>query len=115
MKVIIKKKKTTVSKKDSTQDTTNTAKYRPNDQQKSRKSVVVLCDSMTKKINTNCKSYVRTFSGATTTCMEDYMKTLSMSPYCFILHTGTNDFASSKSSKGQFNNLSSMSTKKRVT
>ena len=76
------------------------------DQQKSRKSVVVLSDSMTKqligckmswRIKTNCKIFIKTYSEATTTYMEDYMKSfLWMSPYQFILHSGINDLASTK-------------------
>ena len=46
-------------------------------------SVVILGDSMTKlqngwemakRIQSNCKIYVKTFSGATVSCIEDYMK-----------------------------------------
>ena len=52
---------------------------------------------MSNRIKTICKIYVKTFSGATTTCIEDYMKpSLWMSPDQFILHIGTNDLASSK-------------------
>ena len=41
---------------------------------------------MSKRIKTNCKIYVQSFSGATTTCMEDYMKTsVRMSPDHFII------------------------------
>ena len=54
---------------------------------------------MSKKIKTNCKVSVNKFSGATTTCMEDYMKSsLRLTPNHFVLHIGTNNLASSKSS-----------------
>ena len=29
---------------------------------------------MSKKLNANCKVFVKTFSGAKTTCMQDYVK-----------------------------------------
>ena len=54
---------------------------------------------MAKKIQSNCKIYVKTFSGATVSCMEDYMKpSLRNPPDHFILHVGTNDLLSEKSS-----------------
>ena len=72
-----------------------------------KKSVVILGDSMTKllngwdmakKIQTNCKVFIKTFSGATVSCMEDYMKpSLRNPPDHFILHVGTNDLSSDKS------------------
>ena len=34
---------------------------------------------MLKRINAKCKIFVKTFSGATAACMEDYMKPLRMS------------------------------------
>ena len=47
---------------------------------------------MTKKIQFNCKIYVKTFSGATASCMEDCMKlSLRNPPDHLILHVGTND------------------------
>ena len=92
------KEKTFGSRKDSTQDTACTARNRHNNQGKSGKSVVILGDSMikhlngwemSKRINSKCKIFVKTFSGATTTCMEEYTKpSLRMSPNHFILHTG---------------------------
>lgn len=55
---------------------------------------------MPKRIKTNCKVYVQTFSVGTTTCMGDYMKSaLQMSSDYFILHIGTNDSGPSKSTK----------------
>ena len=73
-----------------------------------KKSVIILGDSMTKllngwemakKIQSNCKIYVKTFSGAAVSCMEDYMKpALRNPPDHFILHVGTNDLSSEKCS-----------------
>ena len=61
-----------------------------------KKSVVILGDSVTELLNgwemairtqSNCKIYVKTFSGAAISCMEDYMKPpLRNSPDHFILH-----------------------------
>ena len=52
---------------------------------------------MAKKIQSNCKIYVKTFSGATVSCMEDYMKpSLRNPPDHFILHVETNDLNSEK-------------------
>ena len=54
---------------------------------------------MAKNIQSYCKTYVKTFFGATVSCMEDYMKpSLKNSPYHFILHVGTNDLSSEKCS-----------------
>ena len=73
---IVNHEKETDSGKDSAQDPANKSKS-------TRKSVVILGDSMTeslngyemaKKNNTDCKIYVKSFSGATTADMEDYMK-----------------------------------------
>ena len=51
---------------------------------------------MSKKINVNCKVF-KTFSGAKTTCMKDYLKpSVRSSPHHFILHFGTNDLSSDK-------------------
>ena len=69
----------------------------------SKKSVIILSDSMTKLLNgwempkrkqSNCKIYVKTFSGAMVSCMEDYMKpSLRNPPDHFILHVGKNDLS----------------------
>ena len=54
---------------------------------------------MAKKIQSNCKIYVKTLSGATVSFMEDYMKLpLRNPPNHFILHVGMNDLSSEKSS-----------------
>ena len=53
---------------------------------------------MAKKIQSNCKIYVKTFSGATVSCIEDYMKPfLRNSPDHFILHVGANELSSERS------------------
>ena len=93
---IVNHEKETDPGKDSAQDPANKSKS-------SRKSVVILGDSMTKSLNgyemakkpnTNCKIYVKTFSGATMADMEDYMKPyVRKSPDHFILHVGTNDLS----------------------
>ena len=55
---------------------------------------------MSKKLNANCNVFVKTFSGAKTTFMNDYVKPLiRSSPDHFILHIGTNDLSSDKSSE----------------
>ena len=75
--------------------------------EKDEKSIFVIGDSMvkrlnrwemSKKLNANRKVLVKTFSGAKTTCMNDYVKPLvRSSPDHFILHVGTNDLSSDKS------------------
>ena len=72
--------------------------------EKNEKSVFVIGDSMvkhlngwemSKKLNANCKVFVKTFSGAKTTCMHDYVKPLVRNSLDrFILHFGTNDLPS---------------------
>ena len=48
-----------------------------------------------KKVDTDCKVFVKSFSGATTQCMVDYMKpSIRTQPDHFILHVGTNDLTS---------------------
>ena len=55
---------------------------------------------LSKKLNANCKVFVKTFSGAKTTCMNDYVKpSLRSSPDHFILYVGTNDLFLDKSSE----------------
>ena len=68
--------------------------------------MIILGDSMTKllngwemanKIQSNCKIYVKTFSGETVSCMEDCMKPpLRNPPDHFVLQAGTNDLSSEK-------------------
>ena len=53
---------------------------------------------MIKKLNANCKVFVKTFSGAKTTCMHDYVKpSVRSSQDHLTLHVGTNDLSSDKS------------------
>ena len=71
---------------------------------------------MAKKIQTNCKVFMKTFSGATVSCMEDYVKpSLRNLPDHFILHVGTNDLSSDKSPHeiAEIDDKPGMSTKKR--
>ena len=52
---------------------------------------------VSKKLNANCKVFVKTFSGVKT-CMHDYVKPLVRSiPDHFILQVGTIDLSSSRS------------------
>ena len=45
-----------------------------------------------KSLQSDCKVYLKQFSGARTKCMKDYMKSLSReNPDHFMLHVGTND------------------------
>ena len=84
-----------------------TKKINQNSKEKNEKSIFVIGDSMvkqlngwemSKKLNANCKVFVKTFSGAKTTCMHDYVKpSVRSSPDHFILHVGTNDLSSDKS------------------
>ena len=54
---------------------------------------------MAKRIQSNCKIHVKTFSRATVSGMEDYIKlSLRNPPDHFILHVGTNTLYSEKSS-----------------
>ena len=44
-----------------------------------------------KTLNAECKVFVRTFPGATTHCLGNYMKTLMrVKPTHFVVHVGTN-------------------------
>ena len=53
---------------------------------------------MSKKLNANCKVFVKAFSGAKTTYMHDYVKpSVRSSLDHFILHVGTNELLSDKS------------------
>ena len=55
---------------------------------------------MSKKVKSDCKIFVKHFSGATTNCMEDYMKpSLRKDPNHIILHVGTNDLILDSTSK----------------
>ena len=84
----------------------NTNKINPDSENK-QTSVIILGDSMVKHINgwkiskrlqSDCKVYVKQFSGARTKCMKDYMKpSLRENPDHFILHVGTNDLNTERS------------------
>ena len=72
--------------------------------EKNKKSTFVIRGSMikhlngwelSKKLNANCKVFVKTFSGAKTTGMNDYIKP----PGHFISHVGTNDLLAHRTSK----------------
>ena len=70
------------------------------------KSIYIIGDSILKhvqgyeifKLLENCKTYVKSFSGAKIKDMQDYVKpTLRENPDQIIVHVGTNDLASNKS------------------
>ena len=80
----------------------STEQHQPNENPKSkRKSVIIVEDSMikhtnrweiAKKLKPECKVFVRTFPGATTQCMADYMKPwIRAKPNHFILYAWKND------------------------
>ena len=53
---------------------------------------------ISKRLQSDCKVYVKQFSGARTKCMKDYTKpSLRENPDHFILHVGTNDFNTERS------------------
>ena len=76
---------------------------------KSKKSIVILDDSIrkdlngweiSKKIKSDCEIFVKHFSGTTTNSMEDYMKRfLWKDPNHIILHVGTNDLIIDRTSQ----------------
>ena len=66
---------------------------------------------MSKKLNTNCKVFLKTFSGAKTACMHDYLKPLVRSSLDhFILHAGTNDLSSDKSPEELARSITDLAT-----
>ena len=77
--------------------------------ERNEKSIFVIGDSMvkhlngweiSKKLNANSKVFVKTFSGIKTTCINDYVKpSVRSSRDHFILHVGTNNLSSDKSSE----------------
>ena len=91
-----------------------------NRNQKLKKTVVILGDSMVKhingwgmakKVNTDCKVFVKSFSGATTQCMVDDMKpSIRTQPDHFILHVGTNDLTSNTPSDEIARNIISLAS-----
>ena len=53
-----------------------------------------------KMSNDNRKVYIKSFSGATTTCMTDYIKpTQNYKPDCIIIDCGTNDLRTGEEPK----------------
>ena len=55
---------------------------------------------MLKKVKSDCKIFIKHFSGATTNCMEDNMNPyLRKDPNHIILHVGTNDLILDKTSQ----------------
>ena len=55
---------------------------------------------ISKRLQSDCKVYVKQFSDARTQCMKDYMKPLlRKNPDHFILHVRTNDLITERSSE----------------
>ena len=56
---------------------------------------------MSKKVHkSECKIYVKSFPGAQTSCMKNYVKqSLRSTPNHFILHGGANDLNSNQTSE----------------
>ena len=85
-----------------------------------KRNITVIGDSMIKDIegfkmrngmNSYEKVFVKPFSGATISCMHDYIKpTLKHNPDVILLHVGTNDLRSSKSAEDIANELINLST-----
>ena len=75
---------------------------------RNEKSVIILGDSIVKHLNgwelskrlPRCKVYVKHLSGSKAQCIKYYLKpSLRQNPSHFILHVGSNDLTSEKSSK----------------
>lgn len=76
---------------------------------KKKRTISIIGDSMVKDIKgfkmrngmkNREKIYIKCFPGATTQCMEDYVKpSLKHKPDIILLHVGTNDLRSSKSAE----------------
>ena len=72
-----------------------------------KRSVTVIGDSIVKemkpykmrqRLENNEKIFIKTFAGATTSCMKDYVRpSLRYNPDAILLHCGTNDLRSDKS------------------
>ena len=95
------------NKSDKTKSDKSSTSKTDNEKNHKQKSVIILGDSMIKHVNGweisrklqgNCKVYVKHFSGVKTTCMKDYIK-LSQCENSdhYILHVGTNDLCLYKS------------------
>ena len=71
-----------------------------------KKNIVILGDSVIKHVNghdmskklKNCKVYVKSFSGSKVRCINDHMKPSREKPDHTIMHVGTNDLNSGRSS-----------------
>ena len=73
---------------------------------------------ISRKLQGNCKVYVKHFSGAKTKCMKDYIKPSQReNSDHYILHVGTNDLCLDRSPKliAKSNNRSCIDIEKRVT
>ena len=80
---------------------------RKSNDSKTKRLVIILGNSMIKQVNgweiskrlqSDCKIYMKQFSGAKTKCMKDYMKpSLQENPDHFILYLGTNGLNTEKS------------------
>ena len=103
-----------VDKKNDIPNAINSTKSNENKKDQNRnnkvKSVVIIGDSMIKHLNgwdmskkvqkSECSVYVKSFPGAKTSCMRDYMKTsLRSTPNHFILNVGMNDLNSNQTSE----------------
>ena len=101
-------------------ENSNTGLVDPKQSNKTSKSVVILGDSMTKhtngweiskKVKSKCKVYAKTFPGATTQCMADYMKpSVRAKPDHIILHVGTNDLNSNATPNEIASNIVNIAT-----
>ena len=79
-------------------DNSSTVKSKKSSKHKYRKKIHIIGDSIIKEVkgwkltNKDHKVIVRTFPGASTKCMESYVKpTSELKPDTIILHCGTND------------------------
>ena len=91
---------------------TNSIKQMEKNVQGQRKNISILEDSIKKEIkghelsNAETRVVVKSFPGATTTCMKDYVKpSLKFKPDKVIIHCGTNDLKKSQSSKEIANSI----------
>ena len=95
------------NKSDKTKSDKSSTSKNDNEKDHKQKSVIILGDSMIKHVNGweisrklqgNCKVYVKHFSGAKTKCMKDYIKPSQReNSDHYILNTGTNDLCLDRS------------------
>ena len=103
-----------VDKENDISNASNSTKTDKNKKDQNRnnevKSVVIIGDSMIKHLNgwdmskevhkSECKIYVKSFPGAKTSYMKDYVKpSLGSTPKHLILHVGTNGLNSNQTSE----------------